>query len=214
MRIIAGTAKGRTLRSLRGPALRPTADRVRESLFGALGERVMGAAFLDLYAGAGAVGLEALSRGAEKAVFVESHAPAARLIMENAALCGFSERVRIIRARATRALLRLAREGASFDLIFLDPPYGSGEVARAVAAIARSPSLVAARGWVLCQRSRREHLEERIGDFLRKRESRFGETTVDYYQRGEANHGASKPPGDGHGRASPGERLAPEGDAP
>jgi 16S rRNA (guanine(966)-N(2))-methyltransferase RsmD len=181
MRIIAGTAKGRILRSLRGQVLRPTPDRVRESLFGVLGEQVVGAVFADLYAGVGSVGLEALSRGAEQAVFVESHAPAVRLIVENAARCGLGERIRVIRARVTRALPRLAQQGVVFDLVFLDPPYGVGEVAEAMAALARLPSLVAAGGWVVCQRSRREELEERIGCLARKRQSRFGETVLDFY---------------------------------
>ncbi len=209
MRIIAGTARGRTIRSLRGQALRPTTDRVRESLFGALAEKVMGASFLDLYAGSGAVGLEALSRGAEKAVFVESHPPAARLIAENAARCGLADRVRIIRGQVVRALPRLVREGAEFDLIFLDPPYGKGEVLRAMRAIGRAASLAAADGWVICQRSRREGLPDGIGGFLRKRASRFGETVIDWYQRGEPGRGAEGPAGVEHG-----DRLAREGDEP
>ena len=188
MRIIAGTAKGRLLRSLRGQHLRPTPDRVRESLFGVLGDRVVEAVFADLYAGSGSVGLEALSRGAERAVFVESHPPAARLIVANAARCGFDDRIQVIRARVTRALARLAREGAVFDLAFLDPPYGVGEAAEAMAALARFPSLLAEGGWVVCQRSRLEPLDEEIacsdgGRLLRKRQSRFGETMLDFYTR-------------------------------
>lgn len=183
MRIIAGIAKGRVLRSLRGPALRPTADRVRESMFGVLGERVAGAVFLDLYGGVGSVGLEALSRGAERAVFVEWHPPAARLIAENAARAGFQERTQVITGRVLPVLSRLAREGAVFDVVFLDPPYGVGEVGKAMAALARLPALVAVGGWVVCQRSRREELEEEIGGLLRKRESRFGETVLDFYHR-------------------------------
>ena len=150
-------------------------------MFGVLGERVPGAVFLDLYAGVGSVGLEALSRGAERAVFVERHPPAARLIAENAARCGSQERARVIAGRVLPVLSRLAREGAVFDVIFLDPPYGIGEVGKAMAALARLPALVAVGGWVVCQRSRREELEEEIGDLLRKRESRCGETVLDFY---------------------------------
>jgi 16S rRNA (guanine(966)-N(2))-methyltransferase RsmD len=184
MRIIAGTAKGRRLRSLRGRALRPTADRVRESLFAILRERLEGARFLDLYAGAGTVGLEALSRGAAEAVFVESHRPAARLIGENATACGLADRARVLALPVERALGRLSRGGEQFDLVFLDPPYGAGEAGAALAALARRPRLLASGGLVICQRSRREETPGEIGPFSRKRTERFGETIVDFYSSG------------------------------
>jgi 16S rRNA (guanine(966)-N(2))-methyltransferase RsmD len=183
MRIIAGAAKGRQLRSLRGRALRPTADRVREALFDILGARVEGARFLDLYAGAGAVGLEALSRGAARTVFVEHHRPAARVIEGNAVLCGLAARARVLSAPVARALARLEREGAGFDLVFLDPPYGVGEAPAAMQALAGRAGLVAPDGLVICQHSRREELGEQIGPFSRMRQARFGETILDLYQR-------------------------------
>jgi 16S rRNA (guanine(966)-N(2))-methyltransferase RsmD len=183
MRIIAGLAKGRRLRTLRGAALRPTADRVRESVFGTLGERVRGARFLDLYAGSGAVGLEALSRGAAHATFVESHRPAARLIEENAERCGVRDRARVLSLPAIRALGLLARQGAEFDLVFVDPPYGAGEAARALEEIAGRPGLLAAGGMVMCQHSRREEMPESVGPLARMKRARFGETVVDFYER-------------------------------
>jgi 16S rRNA (guanine(966)-N(2))-methyltransferase RsmD len=190
MRIIAGSAKGCRLRSLKGQALRPTADRVRESVFGALGERVVGARFLDLYAGAGTVGLEALSRGAEEAVFVESHRPAGRAIAENADRCrlaaqaspGARPRARVMVLPVGRALARLEREERPFDLVFVDPPYGTGEAERALAGIAARPGLVSEGGMVICQHSRREEVSEEIGRLRRTRTMRFGETVVDFYQ--------------------------------
>jgi 16S rRNA (guanine(966)-N(2))-methyltransferase RsmD len=181
MRIIAGEAKGRRLRSLKGQALRPTSDRVRETLFAILGERVTGARFLDLFAGAGAVGLEALSRGASEAVFVESHRAAARVIEENAALCGFAARARVLVMPVGRALPRLARAGERFEIIFLDPPYGSGEAAATLERMARRPGLVAAGGLVICQRSRSQEMPERAGALTRMRQERFGETMLDFY---------------------------------
>jgi 16S rRNA (guanine(966)-N(2))-methyltransferase RsmD len=184
MRIIAGLAKGCRLRSLRGQALRPTAERVRESVFDALGERVLGARFLDLYAGAGAVGLEALSRGAKETVFVESHRPAARLVAENAGRCRLSGSARVMALAAARALTRLEAEGRAFDLAFVDPPYGTGEAARALAALAARPGLLAVGALVLCQHSRHEGLGEEIGPLRRIRTMRFGETVVDFYERG------------------------------
>ena len=181
MRIIAGSAKGRRLRSLRGLVLRPTADRVREALFAMLGERVAGARFLDLYAGVGAVGLEALSRGAAEATFVESHRPAARLIRENLVLCGVAGRGRVLASVVARALPSLSRRGACFEFVFLDPPYDTGEAPRALAALAISSGVVAPGGLVICQHSRREELAAEIGPFTRKRQARFGETMLDFY---------------------------------
>lgn len=181
MRIIAGSARGRVLKSLKGLALRPTADRVRESLFSVLAERVKGARFLDLYAGAGAVGLEALSRGAARATFVESHKPAGRVIQENARLCGFEGRAHVIAAPVARALAALRAEGAVFDLIFMDPPYGRGEVAAALARLAQWPEMLAPGGLLMVQRSRHERVGE-VRAFEGVRALRYGETVVDMYE--------------------------------
>lgn len=191
MRIIAGTAKGRTLRSLRGRALRPTADRVRESVFGMLGNKVVGARFLDLYAGVGAVGLEALSRGAAEAVFVESHRPAAEAIRENASRCGVADRARVMALPVLRALGALARRGERFDLVYVDPPYGSGELAEAMAVLGAG-GLLAEGALVLCQHGRREELEEGIGPLRRMRRARYGETVVDICQVRGAGGGGGR----------------------
>ena len=196
MRIIAGEAKGRRLRSLKGTVLRPTADRVREALFARLGDRTYGARFLDLYAGVGAVGLEALSRGAAEAVFVESHRPAARVIEQNAAACGFSDRLRLLVLPVSRALVRLDREGAQFDLLFLDPPYGIGEASVGLRALANRPHLIAPAGLVICQHSRREDVPAQIGAFAGMKQARFGETVVDFYHLKDGS-GEQQRPSDG-----------------
>lgn len=198
MRIIAGTAKGRVLRSLKGLALRPTADRVREAVFAMLVERVPGARFLDLFAGAGGVGLEALSRGAAQAVFVESHRPAARVIEENVARCGLADRARVLALPVARALAVLLREGARFDLIFLDPPYERGEVGAVMARLGQRAELLAPGGLVVCQRSRHEDPGETVGALGRMREARFGETRVDFYARRSEQPGGE--PGQRAGR--------------
>jgi len=183
MRIIAGTAKGRVLKSLKGRALRPTSDRMRESLFSVLGQELEGAQFLDLYAGAGTVGLEALSRGAAQAVFVESHRPAGRIIRENAARCGFADRIRTIMASVGPGLALLRREQAVFDIVFIDPPYGSGELGGTMARLAQWPEMLARTGLIVVQRSRHEDLGEQVGDFVRTRSIRYGDTVIDLYRR-------------------------------
>jgi 16S rRNA (guanine(966)-N(2))-methyltransferase RsmD len=188
MRIIAGSARGRQLRSLKS-GLRPTADRVRESLFSILAPRIEGARFLDLYAGVGTVGLEALSRGAAEAVFVESHRPAARLIGENAALCGLADRAEVIYAPVERGLALLRRRSRQFDLIFIDPPYERGEVPGVLGRLAQQAEMLAEKGLLICQHSRHEEAPEQIGPFGRMRRVRFGETIVDMYERREVEGG-------------------------
>ena len=122
MRIIAGTNKGRTLKTPKWSGLRPTSDKLRETLFNIIQARVPGARVLDVFSGTGAVALEALSRGAVGATCVESDRRAAGLIAENAALCGESERCAIIRDVASRALQQ-PLPGGPFDIVVLDPPY-------------------------------------------------------------------------------------------
>lgn len=189
MRIIAGSAKGRVLRSLRGRELRPTADRVRESLFAALGELVVGARFLDLFAGAGTVGLEAISRGAAHATFVESHQPAGRVIEGNAERCGFGDRVRVMIAPVGRGLAVLRRERASFDIVFVDPPYGSGQLGGVIARLSQWSELMAGDGLMVAERSRHEDTGPRAGIFERMRSMSYGETVVDLYRRDSAAGG-------------------------
>ena len=122
MRIIAGEFKGRRLKTPAWDGLRPTSDKLRETLFNVLAPRIEGAAVLDVFAGTGAVGLESLSRGAARVVFIEQDRRAAELIAANVALCGVEDRCAIIRDGAVRALER-QRDDEVFDVIVLDPPY-------------------------------------------------------------------------------------------
>jgi 16S rRNA (guanine(966)-N(2))-methyltransferase RsmD len=131
MRIIAGTHKGRTLKSPTWAGLRPTSDKLRETLFNILAPRMEGARVLDVFAGTGAVALEALSRGAAFATCIESDRRAARLIEENATRCGEQKRCAIIRADVERALQRPV-PGGPFDIVVLDPPYEYDAIADAV----------------------------------------------------------------------------------
>ncbi len=138
MRIVAGTHKGRKLFAPQGMDVRPTADRVREALFSILGPQIAGASVLDLFAGSGALGLEALSRGAARAVFVDRHPQALAAVRRNVAELGLGDRAVIIKADAAlgAAPLRSA-PGAPFSLIFLDPPYGRELALRGLELIVR-----------------------------------------------------------------------------
>jgi len=141
MRVIGGSARGRRLRAPQGQRTRPTADRVREALFDLLAGYCSGARVLDLFAGTGALGIEALSRGAESALFVERAPEPLSALRQNLEACGFAERAEVRRGDALRIVDSIARGGAGFDLVFLDPPYGRGLGRTALAALAQSDLL-------------------------------------------------------------------------
>lgn len=141
MRIIAGEHKGRRLVSPRGQTIRPTADRVRETIFNLIAPSVAGATVLDLFAGSGALALEALSRGATRAVCVDNSRHALELIQRNAAQCGCGSRLMARRANIAASLSCLKNLGLSFDLIFMDPPYRKNLILPALKNLLYSPCL-------------------------------------------------------------------------
>ena len=128
MRIISGTLKGRRLATPKGDTLRPTSDRVKESMFNILGKKVEGKVVLDLFAGSGNLGIEALSRGARKVIFVEKSGEAFRLIQRNLLACKMEDRSEILLKDVNQAIHRLGEKEESFDLILMDPPYEKGLV--------------------------------------------------------------------------------------
>src|SRR5881275_2458556 len=164
MRIVAGQWRGRTLTSPTWEGLRPTSDRLRETLFGIIGPSIVGARVLDGYAGTGAIGIEALSRGAAHVTFVDSDARALRLIDQNLKLCGLSDRHVIIRGRLGTSLLPAS---AIFDLAVLDPPYDAPDLAAAVAAAA---PLVAPDGVLVLEHARRRPAPASAGGLARTRD--------------------------------------------
>jgi 16S rRNA (guanine966-N2)-methyltransferase len=141
MRVIAGQFRSRQLKSLKGLALRPTSDRLRETVFNVMAPLIVGARFLDIFAGTGAIGIEALSRGAAEAVFIERHTPAAALIKQNLASLGIKSGATVLAMDAVRGLEKLAaKPNARFDLAYIDPPYGDADqYAKVLEAVAKSP---------------------------------------------------------------------------
>jgi len=178
MRIVGGTRRGRTLLPPRSSATRPTADRVRESLFNVLGQTLEGGAVLDLYAGTGALGLEALSRGADRAVLVDAATEAAELCRKNAKALGFDAEVTVLRLRAERAVERLEREEERFVLAFADPPYAARAGGWVVGAVA---PLLAEGGLLVVEHDRREMLPA-SGALFKVDERRFGDTVLSFYR--------------------------------
>jgi len=173
MRIVAGEAKGRRLRAPAGRETRPTADRVREALFSILGS-VEGLRVLDLFAGSGALGIEALSRGAARADFVDSDARALAAVRANLEAVGRAHDAGVVRAEALRYLTRAARAGEVFDLILLDPPY---DAARGLAgALAqRLPDVISHETRIVTESDKRTPL---LLDLPLERERTYGDTRI------------------------------------
>ena len=176
MRIIAGELKGRRLESPDWPGLRPTSDRLRETLFNVIAARMAGARVVDAYAGTGAVGIEALSRGAAHVTFVERDARAIKLIERNLGRCGVRERYAIIRAGFADAAKRLT---TPFDVVFLDPPYGQAELDAAVSDVA---GLVAAGGVAVVEHARRDTPPHEAGRLTLTRTLTSGDSALAFYR--------------------------------
>ncbi len=189
MRIIAGTYRSRLLTAPKGLATRPTSDRLRETLFNVLGARVAGAAFLDLFAGSGAVGLEALSRGAAAVTFVDCARPALTVLRANLARLGVKEGLHI-HAGDVSAFLRLAAEAspkaAQYEIVFLDPPYDAAEeYARNLELLGGAASaMLAAGAVVVAEHRRKQQLEERYGVLTRTRLLEQGDASLSFYTAG------------------------------
>ena len=184
MRVIAGTLGGRRLKAPRGQATRPTSDRVREALFMAL-EPLAGWRVVDLFAGSGALGIEALSRGATHADFVEREAGARRALEENLAALGLVERSRVWTLALPRGLARLAGALAEADLVLADPPYGGQPAREMLEALGRQGVLkLAAR--VVIEHHAKDDLPDRSGRLVRVRARRYGETMVSTYESTES----------------------------
>jgi len=182
LRVIAGKYRSRTLRSLKGQALRPTSDRLRETLFNIIRPALEGALFIDLYAGTGAVGIEALSRGARRAIFVEQHAPAAALIRRNLESLSIGGEAEILGMDVLRSLSRLEARHAHAQLIFLDPPYAAAcEYVRALDFLGES-SLLAPGGYLIAEHLRKHALPERAGKLERVRLVEQGDAALSFYR--------------------------------
>jgi 16S rRNA (guanine(966)-N(2))-methyltransferase RsmD len=188
MRIIAGTFRSRPLQAPAGLATRPTSDRLRETLFNVLAPRLVGARFLDLYAGSGAVGLEALSRGATSVVFVENAPAALKILRANLERLGVKDRF-VVQASSVRESLRRAKGTASgFDVVFLDPPYeAEAEYATTLGALGGAASGMLADGAVvIAEHRRKQRLEDSYGALQRARLLEQGDVALSFYRVGES----------------------------
>ena len=188
MRIVAGTHRGRALLGPRGPGMRPTADRVRESLFNLLGQRFEGGTVLDLYAGTGALAFEALSRGMTAAVLVDSGVESERLVEANARALGFESSVTFLRMPVERALMKLGSERQRFELVLADPPYAAGASAGVVESV-RTAGVLAPGGILCVEQGRREAVPPGGTGLTPLDQRRFGDTVVSLYRADAARDG-------------------------
>ena len=185
MRIIAGVHRGRVLKTLRGLSLRPTSDRLRETLFDVLGAAVEDSVFIDCYAGSGAIGLEALSRGARQVFLIEQNAAASRILLGNVAAIGEDKSedktVEAIRAPVRKGLQVLEQRGVRANFCFLDPPYAARrEYTRMLEWLAAS-RLMARGAVMILEHSRGEPLQEQAGGWARERLLVQGSSALSFY---------------------------------
>jgi 16S rRNA (guanine(966)-N(2))-methyltransferase RsmD len=179
MRIITGTARGKRLLTLEGRDVRPTTERIKESLFNILQFGIEGRRFLDLFAGSGQVGLEAASRGARSVVLVDSSKESISVIQQNVKNTGLGAAVEVVHSDYQSYLLR---ESGKFDLAFLDPPYSVGLLQAALPLVAEHMQV---GGTILCEHPVEEKLPEMVGDFVQGKQYRYGKIMVTKYHHKE-----------------------------
>lgn len=180
MRVISGQARGRTLKSVPGMGTRPTTDKVKEALFSMIGPYFDGGQALDLFAGSGGLGIEALSRGMDKAVFVDLEYKSIEVIRTNLKATGFEQQAEVYKNDAERALKALAKRGASFDLVFLDPPYRLKHGDKLMDMMDHLNLLNNGAKIVLEYESSYTY-PERPGSFIELRKALYGEIAVSIY---------------------------------
>ncbi len=181
MRVIAGEARGRRLVAPQGLSTRPTADRVRQTVFDWLAFRWNGGRVLDVFAGTGALGIEALSRRASEAVFVDSKSAARRAIDENLERCGYRSRARVLGRDFKAELKALAKAGERFSLVFVDPPYQSGYYADTFALL---PPLLEAGAYIMVETATQVEMPPAPSDWQLESTRKFGDTLVSFYRYG------------------------------
>ncbi|MDY6832009.1 MAG: 16S rRNA (guanine(966)-N(2))-methyltransferase RsmD [Thermodesulfobacteriota bacterium] len=182
--VIGGTLKGRRLFSPTGMAVRPTSGRVREALFSIFMHETPGATVLDLFAGTGALAIEALSRGAARAVLIDNTPAALAVIQKNIQACGLQAAARAIRHDAAQDLACLPSLGMAFDLVFMDPPYKSGAIGRILENLRASRTLLPG-AWVAAEHSHRTTAEAAAcdgRDFTLTDQRRYGKTVVSFFR--------------------------------
>ncbi len=184
MRIISGSAKGRRLKAPPGLNTRPITDMIKEALFNVWGSRIIGATVLDLFAGSGSVGIEALSRGAQYVMFVDNSADAIKAIRENLNHCRFEMGHDVYRGDVFHGLRRIARQSVKFDLIYIDPPFTQDNLFKAVMVSLSQINILESGGIIVIRTPRKKDMPS-FGSLEKYRHDNYGESSLHYYRRYE-----------------------------
>jgi 16S rRNA (guanine(966)-N(2))-methyltransferase RsmD len=180
-RVIAGARKGFRLATHKSPFVRPTTDRTKQVIFNVLNPAIAGSLVLDIFSGSGGLGIEALSRGARAAVFVESDRNVCKVLTQNLVKTGFIEQSELLTLDAAAALNLLEKRGAAFDVIFADPPYESSLAQETLANVA-DRRLLKSAGWFALEHSARQHMVEQAGPLTLITRKHHGDTAISFYQ--------------------------------
>ncbi|WP_026581527.1 16S rRNA (guanine(966)-N(2))-methyltransferase RsmD [Bacillus sp. J33] len=180
MRVVSGTKKGKILKAVPGSSTRPTTDKVKEAIFNIIGPYFDGGLGLDLFAGSGGLGIEALSRGADKMIFVDRDGKAIQTIYENLRICGLEEQAEVYRNDADRAIKAILKRELAFDYIFLDPPYRRQQLLKILQAI-DDKDLLTAGGTILCEHSSDVTLPESVGRLIQRKHENYGIISISIY---------------------------------
>jgi 16S rRNA (guanine966-N2)-methyltransferase len=184
MRVIGGKAKGHRLSSPKGHDVRPTSDRVREAIFSSLQRDIPDTVVLDLFAGAGTLGIEALSRHARKAFFVDRSAAQIKLIKENLGKTHLVNQAILMCQDAETAITHLAEKDIRVDIVFMDPPYAAGLIIQTLEQLDHKGILLPG-GIIVVEFNIKEELPKQMGDILQTNVKRYGSTGISYYRRTE-----------------------------
>jgi RNA methyltransferase, rsmD family len=180
MRVTAGTLKNRKIKSREGRETRPTLERIKEAIFSIIGDKIVDAKFLDLYSGTGNIAIEALSRGAKRAVMIEQDKEALRIIIDNIDTLGLTNVSRAYKNDVSRAIEILGRKNEKFDIIFLDPPYKENISISTIGKVSEN-NILAEGGIIISEHSIYEKMPEKIGNFVKYDERNYNKKIVTFY---------------------------------
>ncbi|MBP2240009.1 16S rRNA (guanine(966)-N(2))-methyltransferase RsmD [Cytobacillus eiseniae] len=182
MRVVSGTRKGKQLKAVPGHSTRPTTDKVKEAIFNMVGPYFEGGVCLDLFAGSGGLGIEALSRGADKAIFVDRDGKAIQTIHENVKICEFEDQSEIFRNDAERALKAILKRELTFHRIFLDPPYKKQQLLKLLEFI-QAEDLLEEDGLIICEHGSEIVLPPIVGQLVQRKQEKYGMIAITIYER-------------------------------
>lgn len=182
MRVVAGERKGMPLKAIAGTTTRPTTDKVKESIFNMIGPFFDGGIALDLFAGSGGLGIEALSRGCEKGIFVEKDSKAFQILQENIKKCRYEEQTELYRTDAIRAVKGLLKRDIQIDYLFVDPPYRKVEYYQLVNSLVDGGKLTD-QAIIVCEHATEIDLPKSYGDYTLKKEETYGSSIISIYMK-------------------------------